>query len=363
MTTHSEEELERGFARLLAAADHRVPVPCELLRPERRAGEAGAGDVWVVAPPEDDRATAGIDEEVECEPFRVVLVEEADLRCQGLPVWRAVPVFEEIEHATDEDAVLPRRAMGGRVGLAFGCEAPVPVSAFRRFVGRLSPEWTAAVLEFRRSLEHDAAVKVPRGLQTGIPATHPLDPAIRLHDTLIARMEPVMRPVLAEVFGEAPADARVPLPLTDWLREQWKRACATADRITTAGADTIADWARPLMVPLPRVAAPAGFRADDQMALGGGVGVELAVPSIDALVLLAQEDAALPDWQFQVLEDPDGALEGAQVLDPDGRVLATIHDGGGDRAFTVEQGWLLLCLGNGELAQLTRVEAEGGNEP
>jgi len=364
MKSHSEKELKEGFARLLAAAEGTPNAPCELRHPERLPENAEVGDVWAVgagSPPCSSAEAEGADALEEEDRLWMVLVEPAQVRYANAAVWRAVPAFAEIEHATDDDAVLPRRAMGGRVGLAFGCEAPVPATSFRRLVGQLSSSWIEAVLDFRAALERGEEPVLAKGMQTGIPATHPLDPAIRFHEDLVASLEPVMRPVLEEALAGAramedviaPALAGAPLPAGDWLREQWRRVRAAAENAVEETAEDFAAWARPLLAALaPPPPAPAGFRADDGATAGEPVAVELRVPSVGALILVAREASARSDWRAQVLEDRDNALEGAEILDTEGRVLTTITGGAADQPFAAEGGAILLRLPDGELAEL-----------
>ena len=349
MNETTEQHLRRGFDRLKGAVASIPSPPCELLHPAHNAEIATVGDVWVVGEP----SARDLEND---EPFWVVLVEQAPADHRGRPVWRAAPVFNEIELATNEDAVLPRRIMGARVGIAFGCEAPISTASFRRFVGHLTDEWRGKILCFRQRLD-DSSIPMPEGLQTGIPVVHPQDPAFNFHENLAARLEPLMRPILTDALSSVTVEEPATTP---WLQAEWQRVVTAAKQTGKQAEEIIGgmtEWVRRFTACLG-LAPPslAGFRADDGRRVGDVQVAEFRVEDSGALFHIVREIPSKAELMLQVLEDSTSSLEGAEIINVDGDLLATVRNGLSSNAFEVTDGWLLIRLASGSLAPLTRVE-------
>jgi hypothetical protein len=351
MITPSHIDLEAGFQRLLTAAKGSPPHP-RMLRPAMgTSGNARPGDVWVAsAGGEAGRSPA------ESEGTLVLIVFDTGMDSRLGRVWRAAPVFSEVELASCEDAILPSRVLGWEAGVAYGCESPVAQNSLKRCVGRLPDEWIRRVEAFRHSLE-DESVPFPAGVLTGRPFTDERDPGFLFHESLVQRMTELMEPVVREAL----APAAVPLAqVSEWMREEWRNWMAAARQVgstTRDSAQGLLNWAegRLASFDFPTL-APAGFRADDERRAGDVQVAEFRVEDSGALFHIVREIPSKAELILQVLEDPSGSLEGAEIVNVDGGILARVRSGLSSNPFDVMDGWLLIRLASGCLATLTRVE-------
>ncbi len=352
MIIPSHIDLEAGFQRLLTAAKDSPPHPHLLLPAMGTSGNARPGDVWVAsAGGEAGRSPA------ESEGTLVLIVFDTGMDSRLGRVWRAAPVFSEVELASCQDAILPSRVLGWEAGIAYGCESPVAQNSLKRCVGRLPDEWIRRVEAFSHSLE-DESVPFPAGVLTGRPFTDERDPGFLFHESLVQRMTELMEPVVREAL----APAAVPLAqVSEWMREEWRNWMAAARQVGHTAQDStqgLLDWAEGRLAAFDfPILAPAGFRADDERRAGDVQVAEFRVEDSGALFHVVREIPSKEELILQVLEDPSGSLEDAEIVNVEGGILATVRNGLSSNPFEVADGWLLIRLASGCLATLTRVEA------
>jgi hypothetical protein len=352
MITPIHNDLEPGFQRLLTAAKDNPPHPRLLLPVMGTTGNARPGDVWVAC-----ADGAAEQSPAKSEATWVLVMGDTGMDSRLGRVLRAAPLFAEIELASCEDAILPSRVLGWEAGIAFGCESPVGQDSLKRCVGRLPEEWIRRVEAFRLSLE-DESVPFPAGVLTGRPFTDERDPGFLFHESLVQRMTELMEPVVREALAPAAA------PLADvseWMCEEWRNWVAAARQVGRTAEDStqgLLDWAEGRLASFDfSTLAPAGFRADDERRAGDVQVAEFRVEDSGALFHVVREIPSKAELILQVLEDPSGSLEDAEIVNVDGGILATVRNGLSSNPFEVADGWLLIRLASGCLATLIRVEA------
>ncbi len=352
MITPSPNDLEAGFQRLLTAAKDSPPHPRLLILSTGVSDSARPGEVWVAsADGEAGQSPA------KSEGTLVLVVFDTGMESRLGRVWRVAPVFAEIELASCEDAILPSRVLGWEAGIALGCESPVAQESLKRCVGHLPEEWRLRIDAFRHRLD-DESVPFPAGILTGRPFTDERDPGFLFHESLVQRMTELMEPVVRESL----APAALPLArVSEWMREEWRNWMAAARQIGhTAQHSTqgLLDWAegRLASFDFPTL-APAGFRADDGRRSGDVLIAEFRVEDSGALFHVVREIPTKAELMLQVLEDPSGSLEGAEIVNVDGGILARVQNGLSSNPFDVTDGYLLIRLASGCLATLIQVEA------
>ncbi|GAA5146297.1 hypothetical protein GCM10023213_39100 [Prosthecobacter algae] len=352
MTTPSHKDLAAGFQRLLTAAKDSPPRPRLLVPVMSTSAPARPGDVWIASGGE----LAG-QYPTETEGILLLVVADTGMDSRLGRVLRVAPVFSEIELASFEDAILPSHVLGWEAGIALGCESPLAQDSLKRCVGHLPEEWTRRIDAFRHRLE-DESIPFPDGILTGRPFTDDRDPGFLFHESLVQRMTELMEPVLCEVLSPA---AIPRTQVSQWLREEWQSwmaAARQAGRTVQDSTQGLLDWAEGHLAHFEfSVPAPAGFKADDEQRAGGVQVTEFRVVDSGAWFHIVREIPARAELMLQVLEDPSGSLEGAEILDVDGGVLATVRGGLSSHPFEVRDGSLLIRLASGSLALLTRVDA------
>jgi hypothetical protein len=352
MITPSHNEMEAGFQRLLTAARDCPPHPRLLVPSVGVSKSARPGEVWVAS----SGGVAG-QSPAEAEGTLILIVFDTGMDSRLGRVWRAAPVFSEVELASCEDAILPSRVLGWEAGIALGCESPVAQDSLKRCVGHLPEEWSRRIDEFRQSLE-DESVPFPAGILTGRPFTDERDPGFIFHESLVQRMTELMEPIVREALTPAAA----PLAqVSEWMREQWRNWMAAARQGGRTAQDStqgLLDWAEGHLASFDfPTLAPAGFRADDERRAGDVQVAEFRVEDSRALFHIVREIPSKAELILQVLEDPTGSLEGAEIINVEGAMLARVQNGLSSNPFEVTDGGLLIRLASGCLATLTRVAA------
>lgn len=349
MTIPSHNDLAAGFQRLLTAAKDSPPRPRLLLPSMGTSGNARLGDVWI--------ASAGVVAGQSSAETLVLLVYDTGMESPLGQVWRVAPVFSEIELASCEDAILPARVLGWEAGIALGCESPVAQDSLKRCVGRLPEEWSRRIDAFRRRLE-DESVLFPAGLLTGRPFTDERDPGFLFHESLVQHMAKLAEPVIREALSST--SATIPA-ISEWLRDEWQNWVVAAREVGRTVQDStqgLLEWAQERLAAFnfPTL-APVGFRADDERRAGDVQIAEFRVKDSGALFHIVREIPSKPELILQVLEDPTGSLEGAEIINVEGAMLTRVQNGLSSNPFEVTDGRLLIRLASGCLATLTRVAA------
>lgn len=236
----------------------------------------------------------------------------------------------------------------------------VPVNNLRMSwrYGRLTEDELEDALVIFRDKLCDEPLPENLAARVGPPIVASWDPRHAYVAEGIALLAPLTEASAAEAAAAESPSMFLPA-VGDWLRQQWhewKEAARIIGQEAGEFGQDLAQWARRHVASLDfPTLAPTGFRADDEQRAGDVQVAEFRIEDSGALFHVVREIPSKAELMLQVLEDPSGSLEGAEIVNVDGGLLATVRNGLSSNPFEVADGWLLIRFAGGGLAALTRV--------
>ena len=358
MKPSSDREKQSALSALLQRAGQYSPRANQLRAVAHSPAQASPGEVWLTQTP----ATANGEPD---EPLTVLLIERFE-GADGEPtIVTGAPIFGSPRMAGPTDAILPRVILGFEGGIAFGCSGSILTQNLAACEGALPEDWTSRLVAFYAYVRGVTA-KPPAGVTTGASYIDKNDPAFSFHEDLAEQMQALAIPALESATAEE----------TDKAPRWFEELVSTIRDVTRTVSDLWEQVAFPIPLPAPGLGLGAvrglGSSILGVVGVGAVIGArwlfsgrapsdrwplcQLAVGETGATVLLQQ--CATPEGTFvlDVLRDPENRLQGSEVLDAAGHVVATISGGKSDRPFApVEGNVLLLRLSDGTFAPLKEV--------
>ena len=346
-----------SIAAFLQQARQYTPRTRQIRALAHTPAQAAPGEVWLT------KAPGTADGEPE-EPLTVLLLERFEGDAGEPTLFTGAPIFSDPRMAGPADAVLPREILGFEAGIAFASAASLISETLVACEGALPEVWTSRLAAFYGYVR-GVAKNPPPGVTTGAPYIDENDPAFVFHEDLAEQMQALANRALEWATGATAIE------VPGWFEELVK----TVRDVTETVSERWKECAFPVPLPMPGLGMGALGGASSSILgfIGWGAAMavrglvsgaapsagrplcQLAVGDTGATVLLGQCQIPAGAFGLEVLADPNSRLQGANVLNAEGQVVATIAGGKCATPFSLEGNLLLLRLSDGTLAPLKEV--------
>jgi hypothetical protein len=345
MKPTSDHLKQSALAALLEKARQYAPRSNLLCVVTHTPAQAVPGEVWLTQSNEGENGEAE-------EPLTVLLLDRFEGQTGEPTLFTSVPIFSEPGMASPTDAILPREILGFEAGIAFASAGSILSKSLAKCEGALPEEWITRLSAFYDYIRGRKETP-PLGTVVGAPYIDENDPAFVFHENLTDQMHVIATPVLEWVAAAEPS------AVPGWF----SRAFDTLKERGVAASKSVSEmWEEcRFPIPLPNL----GF----QMSSIGGVGLvgmaasgfmssvprpfwRLAVGDTGAVLLLEKCRTPADAFAVEVLTDPNNQIEGSDVLDTAGNIVATIAGGKSGAPFCLEANWMLLRLRDGTVVPL-----------
>lgn len=358
MDSAPDRSKQSSLAALLQRAQEYAPRTNKLSAAPRPPSQPARGEVWLT------KASETVESDPP-EPMTVLLLERFDGDANEPTLFTAAPIFSNTRMAGPADAVLPREILGFEAGVAFASAGSLLPETLVSCEGTLPEDCTADLVgffDYVRGVEEDP----PIGVLTGAPYIDENDPAFVFHEELAEQMQALATPVLerltevesSEVPGWFSTAFEALKGKTTESANEWWEACAfliyPPKSTGLAGLDagaTVVPGLRAFLVGAEAVGMAAhGLRRGVKRPF-----CKLSVGNTEAIVLLQACRTPTGAFGLEVLADPEHRIEGADVLNASGQVVATVADRKSGEPFRLDDNRLLLRLREGEFVPLRRI--------
>jgi len=345
MKPSSDRSTQSALAALLKQARQYAPRSSLLRSVAHAPAHAAPGEIWLT------QSTEGETGEAE-EPLTVLLLDRFEGGSGEPTLFTSAPIFCEPGMAGPTDAILPREILGFEAGIAFASAGSILSKSLAKCEGALPEEWITRLSVFFDYVRGRRET-LPPGTVVGAPYIDENDPAFVFRENLTDQMHVLATPVLEWVAAAEPS------AVPGWF----SRAFVTLKERGVAASKSVGEMWEECRFPIPlpnlRLEMPSlgGAALIGMAAYGFTPGLSrhfwrLAVGDTGAVLLLEKCRTPVDAFAVEVLTDPNNRIEGSEVLDTLGNVVATIAGGKSGASFGLEENSMLLLLRDGTLVPL-----------
>ena len=346
---------QAALGALLKYTQQYAPRANQLRAVAHTPAQAAPGEIWLT------QTNEGANGEPE-EPLTVLLIERFEGEAGEPTIFTSAPIFSNPRMAGPSDAVLPREILGFEAGIALASCSSNFAESLVTCEGALPADWTSRLAAFYQYVR-GIAEGLPPGVTTGAPYIDENDPAFVFHEELTEQMHALSGQVLEWVttaessevpgwFSTAFESLKERAGALAESANEWWEACAFPITLPRAGFGMSSLGAGHS---IPGWVGLIGMAAQGLMSGAARHFWRLTVGDTGAIVLLEECRTPTGAFALEVLADPNNRIEGSDVLDAAGHVVATIAGGKSGAPFRLEDNRLLLRLSDGRIVPLSEI--------